>query len=147
MTDTENTMRATPKQGRAQARVEAIVAAGHQHFDAVGRDRFNLSGVHAIAGGSIGSIYRYFKDRYALLEVVDPTPAHTEKVVEKVVQVPAELTAEQHEKIEYADNVKETISALTEWAERLVDKGEGKGDLKAAGQAILKIMNEKGVLE
>lgn len=143
MTDTESTMRATPKQGRAQARVEAIVAAGHQHFDEVGRDRFNLSGVHAIAGGSIGSIYRYFKNRYALLEVVDPIPTHAEKVVE----VPAELTAEQQEKIEYADNVKETIKALTEWAERLVDKGEGKGDLKAAGQAILKIMNEKGVLE
>lgn len=67
-----NGMRVEPTQKRAKARVDTILEAAHQHYWEVGRDHFNLEGVAAIAGCSVATVYRYFKDRIVLLDAVFP---------------------------------------------------------------------------
>jgi len=68
----DTNLRAIPVQGRAKARVEAILAAARQHYEDVGRDRFNFDGVAALAGCSVATIYRYYSDRVALMDAIFP---------------------------------------------------------------------------
>lgn len=70
----ETNMRVAPTQARAKARVESILEAARRHYEEVGRDRFNLDGVAALTTPpcSVATIYRYFKDRTALLDSLYP---------------------------------------------------------------------------
>lgn len=137
MTDTttpveSSTMRVTPSQARSNARVDSILAAAKEHLAEVGRDRFRLGPVHQKAGCSVGTLYRYFEDRVALLNAIDP-----EGVTEPAVSV---VAPDDYEKL------KAGVLELKDWCERMVIQGQGKGDLKVAGSAFLKLMNEKGML-
>jgi AcrR family transcriptional regulator len=59
--------RIIPRQGRAQALVEAIVEAAAQVLEAQGERGFNTNAVARRAGVSIGALYRYFPDKQAIL--------------------------------------------------------------------------------
>jgi AcrR family transcriptional regulator len=59
--------RKTPRQGRAQAMVEAIVEAAARILETAGPDGFNTNAVAARAGVSVGSLYQYFPGKQALV--------------------------------------------------------------------------------
>ena len=63
-------MRKTPRQARSRATVERIVAAGREVLVADGYDAFSTNRVAAAAAISPGSLYQYFPDKAAILEVV-----------------------------------------------------------------------------
>lgn len=69
-----NAMRVAPTQDRAKARVDSILVAARRHYEEVGRDRFNFDGVADLTEPhcSTATIYRYFKDRVALLDAIFP---------------------------------------------------------------------------
>ena len=69
---TDKVLRNIPAQGRSQTRVEHIKDAARDHYAAVGRDRFNTGDVATLAGCSIGTVYRYFVDRVALMDAIHP---------------------------------------------------------------------------
>lgn len=60
-------VRVTPRQGRAQATVEAILEAAAQLLERDGEAGFNTNAIAERAGVSIGTIYRYFPDKRAIL--------------------------------------------------------------------------------
>lgn len=63
-------MRKEPRQARSRAMVERIVEAGRRALVADGYDRFSTNRVAQAAGISPGSLYQYFPDKAALLDVV-----------------------------------------------------------------------------
>ena len=65
-------LRNKPRQARAQQRLAEIRVAAEQVLDEVGRDRLTTSMVADRAGCSIGTVYRYFDDRVALLDDLYP---------------------------------------------------------------------------
>ncbi|MFM9920887.1 TetR/AcrR family transcriptional regulator [Lacisediminihabitans sp. H27-G8] len=79
MTDTTHLIgngliRNPPQQGRSRATLERIEAAARQLLrdPEIGRDRFTTAQVARGADVSIGTLYRYFDDRTAILEHVWP---------------------------------------------------------------------------
>ena len=58
-------------------RIEQIVAAALIVLARNGRDRFTTADIAAEAGVSIGTIYRYFADRVAILDHVWPNRRDT----------------------------------------------------------------------
>lgn len=63
-------MRKSPQQARSRDMVERIVTAGRQVLVAHGYDAFSTNRVAAAAGVSPGSLYQYFPDKAAILDVV-----------------------------------------------------------------------------
>jgi AcrR family transcriptional regulator len=61
-------VRTEPVQERGAARVEALLDAAAAVVDEVGFDRLTTAMVAEHAGSSIGTVYRYFPDRIALLQ-------------------------------------------------------------------------------
>ena len=57
----------TPRQARAKASVEAILEAAAQLLESGGEAGFNTNAVAERAGVSIGTLYRYFPDKRAIL--------------------------------------------------------------------------------
>lgn len=66
--------RNTPQQNRSSVRVVAIMKAAITLYNdpTIGRDRMTTAQVADLAGCSIGSVYRYFKDRVAILDAIAP---------------------------------------------------------------------------
>lgn len=64
-------LRNTPKQRRSEMTLAALTAASRTAADLIGYDRFTTADVASIAGCSIGTVYRYFPDRIALLDAID----------------------------------------------------------------------------
>lgn len=148
--DTKTTARVVPKQARAEERRAKIIEAGKQVYAEFGIENFSLAKVHKIVGGSVGSVYRYYGNKTALLDEIAPERqagiVPFETIVEKIVEVPAEMSAANAEKLAKLESVELGLKALEDWAKRLVANGEGKGDLKMAGESLLKAMEEKGLL-
>jgi len=63
-------MRKEPRQARSREMVERIVAAGRSVLVEHGYDAFSTNRVATTAGISPGSLYQYFPDKAAILEVV-----------------------------------------------------------------------------
>jgi AcrR family transcriptional regulator len=61
-------MRTEPIQERGAARVDALLDAAAAVVDEIGYDRLTTAMVAEKAGSSIGTVYRYFPDRIALLQ-------------------------------------------------------------------------------
>lgn len=61
-------VRTEPVQGRSAARVDALLDAVAAVVDEIGFDRLTTAMVSERAGASIGTVYRYFPDRIALLQ-------------------------------------------------------------------------------
>jgi AcrR family transcriptional regulator len=64
--------RVEPQQARAERTLDGILKAGREVLDEVGRDRLTTALVADRAGCSIGTFYRYFVDRVALLDTIQP---------------------------------------------------------------------------
>ncbi len=75
-------MRKTPQQARSREMVERIVAAGRATLVTDGYDAFSTNRVAATAGISPGSVYQYFPDKAAILDVV--VDRYTEETAERV---------------------------------------------------------------
>lgn len=75
----ESPTRHAPKQGRAQLTLDKIELAIKTVLSDpnIGRDRFTTAQVAELAGVSIGSVYRYFTDRTAMLEYIWPERGDT----------------------------------------------------------------------
>jgi AcrR family transcriptional regulator len=56
-----------PRQGRSRATVAAILEAAVQVLERDGEEGFNTNAVAERAGVSIGTLYRYFRDKRAIL--------------------------------------------------------------------------------
>lgn len=67
-------LRNTPVQKRSTDRLEQILTATRALYNnpQIGRDRFTTDQVAALAGCSIGTVYRYFPNRWVLLETIAP---------------------------------------------------------------------------
>lgn len=68
--------------------VERIVAAGREVLVQDGYDAFSTNRVAAVAGVSPGSLYQYFPDKTAILDVV--VDRYTEQTAERVAAAMAE---------------------------------------------------------
>ncbi|WP_022899610.1 TetR/AcrR family transcriptional regulator [Humibacter albus] len=60
-------LRVEPAQDRSLARIDALLDAAAAVVDEVGFDRLSTAQVAETSGASIGTVYRYFPDRIALL--------------------------------------------------------------------------------
>ncbi|WP_454715429.1 TetR/AcrR family transcriptional regulator [Caulobacter segnis] len=78
----ENT-RKIPRQGRAKVSVDIVLEAAAQVLEASGEAGFNTNAVAERAGVSIGTLYRYFPDKQAILHVLAlrETEAHRDRVM------------------------------------------------------------------
>lgn len=63
-------MRKTPTQARSRATVERILEAGRQVLIDDGYETFSTNRVAVAAGISPGSLYQYFSDKSAILDIV-----------------------------------------------------------------------------
>lgn len=82
MSAVEN-MRKIPRQSRAQASVDVVLEAAAQVVEATGEAGFNTNAVAERAGVSIGTLYRYFPDKQAILRALAlrETEAHRDRVL------------------------------------------------------------------
>lgn len=80
-------MRKAPRQARSREMVERIIAAGRGVLVKDGYDAFSTNRVATAAGISPGSLYQYFPDKAAVLDVV--IDRHWEQVA---ASVPASLS-------------------------------------------------------
>jgi len=65
-------LRNSPVQARSVDRLATILDAARQVLQEVGRDRLTTGMVAEAAGCSIGTLYRYFPDRVAVLDAIAP---------------------------------------------------------------------------
>lgn len=65
-------MRTEPKQDRARRQIQAIEDAARIILRTKGRDEFTTGDIAEVADISIGTIYRYFPNRVAVLDRVWP---------------------------------------------------------------------------
>lgn len=129
-------VRVVPKQKRGIDSRTHIIEAANVVYERKGRDYFKTQDVQKESGMSIGSIYRYFKDRVTLLDAV--MAYRVEQGLEDAPAAPVAAPAE--------DSVaRETIQAIKDWCEMVIVKGEGAYDLKTAGEFILKEIEERGL--
>jgi AcrR family transcriptional regulator len=63
-------LRNEPVQARSAARLEALLDAAAAVVDEIGYERLTTAMVAERAGASIGTVYRYFPDRIALLQAL-----------------------------------------------------------------------------
>jgi AcrR family transcriptional regulator len=63
-------MRKKPRQARSREMVEALLAAGRKVLAKDGYEAFSTNRVAAVAGVSPGSLYHYFPNKTAILDVI-----------------------------------------------------------------------------
>ena len=68
--DARITLRNEPVQARSTARLAALLDAAAAVVDEIGYERLTTAMVAERAGASIGTVYRYFPDRIALLQAL-----------------------------------------------------------------------------
>ncbi|WP_377321293.1 TetR/AcrR family transcriptional regulator [Pimelobacter simplex] len=85
-------MRKAPQQARSREMVERIVAAGRSVLVEHGYDAFSTNRVATAAGISPGSLYQYFPDKAAILDVV--IDRYWEEVAERVAAALSERIAD-----------------------------------------------------
>ncbi|HEU5222975.1 MAG TPA: TetR/AcrR family transcriptional regulator [Candidatus Lumbricidophila sp.] len=64
-------VRTRPTQGRSARRLDELLDAAADLVDEIGADRLTTQAVAERAGASIGTVYRYFPDRVALLNALE----------------------------------------------------------------------------
>ena len=77
--DADKVIRHPPKQPRSSATLEKLrdAIAAVLRDPKIGRDRITTKDVAALAGVSIGTVYRYFPDRLAMIDDVWPSRRDT----------------------------------------------------------------------
>jgi len=84
---TAETLRTAPIQDRAARRIETILQAARNHYAEVGRDRFNTGDVAKKAGCAVGTVYRYFEDKVAILDAIDPDRDKARDILNEIAEV------------------------------------------------------------
>ncbi len=89
--------RKTPRQPRAKASVDFILEAAAQVLEAAGETGFNTNAVAARAGVSIGTLYRYFPDKAAILRglALRETQAHRDAVMTIIAEGAADMAPDR----------------------------------------------------
>lgn len=64
--------RTEPMQKRSTKRLDQIRSAAIMVYNARGRDYFTTLDVAKAAGCSIGTVYRYYEDRVAIMDDIHP---------------------------------------------------------------------------
>ena len=90
-TDAITLIRNEPVQARSTARLAALLDAAAQVIHEIGYERLTTAMVAENAGASIGTVYRYFPDRIAVLQSL--AARNAERMTDRVL---AELRAEAH---------------------------------------------------
>lgn len=90
-------IRNEPVQARSTARLAALLDAAAQVVHEIGYERLTTAMVAERAGASIGTVYRYFPDRIAVLQSL--AARNAERMTDRVL---AELRSEQHQDWESA---------------------------------------------
>jgi AcrR family transcriptional regulator len=85
MKDMTMELRNEPVQKRSTARLAALEAAAEQAIAEEGIDKFTTADVARIAGCSIGTVYRYFPDRVAILDRLRPHRHTGAEVLNEIV--------------------------------------------------------------
>lgn len=85
-------LRNEPVQARSTARLTALLDAAAAVIDEIGYERLTTAMVAERAGASIGTVYRYFPDRIALLQALGAR--NLDRVLNRVSE---ELTDARHE--------------------------------------------------
>lgn len=78
-------LRNEPVQKQSTARLAAIEAAAERAIAEEGIDRFTTADVARIAGCSIGTVYRYFPDRVAILDRLAPDRHRAGAILTEIV--------------------------------------------------------------
>jgi AcrR family transcriptional regulator len=78
-------LRNTPVQARSSARLAGIEQAAETAIATIGIDKFTTADVARIAGCSIGTVYRYFPDRVAILDRLRPHRHDAAVVLNEIV--------------------------------------------------------------
>lgn len=91
-TDAIALIRNEPVQARSTARLAALLDAAAQVVHEIGYERLTTAMVAERAGASIGTVYRYFPDRIAVLQSL--AARNAERMTDRVL---AELRSEQHQ--------------------------------------------------
>lgn len=90
--DTRATLRNEPVQARSAARLSALLDAAAGIVNEIGYERLTTAMVAERAGASIGTVYRYFPDRIAVLQAL--AARNLERVLESAT---LEVLNERHE--------------------------------------------------
>ncbi|HTL42343.1 MAG TPA: TetR/AcrR family transcriptional regulator [Pseudolysinimonas sp.] len=90
-TDAIALIRNEPVQARSTARLAALLDAAAQVVHEIGYERLTTAMVAERAGASIGTVYRYFPDRIAVLQSL--AARNAERVTDRML---AQLRSEQH---------------------------------------------------
>lgn len=90
-TDAIALIRNEPVQARSTARLAALLDAAAQVVHEIGYERLTTAMVAERAGASIGTVYRYFPDRIAVLQSL--AARNSERMTDRVL---AELRSPQH---------------------------------------------------
>lgn len=90
-TDAIALIRNEPVQARSTARLAALLDAAAEVIHEIGYERLTTAMVAERAGASIGTVYRYFPDRIAVLQSL--AARNAERMTHRVL---AELRSEQH---------------------------------------------------
>jgi AcrR family transcriptional regulator len=90
-TDAIALIRNEPVQARSTARLAALLDAAARVVHEIGYERLTTAMVAERAGASIGTVYRYFPDRIAVLQSL--AARNAERVTDRML---AELRSEQH---------------------------------------------------
>lgn len=134
--------RITPKQQRGIDTRTRIIEAANAVYEEVGRDYFKTQTVQKQSGLSIGTIYRYFENRVALLAAV------IEHRVSQGLEQPSETSGVPTPSPEAHDRGKDALEAVEKikaWCQKVIIAGEGKADLKTAGEFMLREIEQRGL--
>ena len=93
-TDAIALIRNEPVQARSTARLAALLDAAAKVVHEIGYERLTTAMVAERAGASIGTVYRYFPDRIAVLQSL--AARNAERMTDRVL---AELRSEQHQRL------------------------------------------------
>ena len=105
--DARTPLRNEPVQARSAARLSALLDAAAQIVDEIGYERLTTAMVAERAGASIGTVYRYFPDRIAVLQAL--SARNLERVLDKTI---AEVLDERHPT--WTDALGEAFGVLVE---------------------------------
>ena len=93
MPEARAALRNEPVQARSTARLTALLDAAASIVDEIGFERLTTAMVAERAGASIGTVYRYFPDRIALLQAL--SARNLERVLTRTAD---EIADERHER-------------------------------------------------
>lgn len=131
--------RTTPKQQRGIDTRARLVEAANAVYEREGRDSLKTQDVQKESGLSIGTLYRYFSNRAEILEAV-----MAYRVSQGLEEAPEAAQASPVVD-ERAATAIDAVEAIKNWCLKVIDRGEGKHDLKTAGQFILKEIEQRGL--